>query len=585
MRANDRVADALAEFAELLAISGGNGFRVRAYEKAARNVREYPVDLDDVEPGALTGIPNVGASIAAKIQQWRDSGRIAELDDLRAQVPGGVRALLGVPGLGPRRAHQVYQQLGVASVPELLDAAHRHRLRTLRGWGSKREDNLCHQVRRAGQAGGRVQLPVALSVAEEVLAMVRALPGVVRASPAGSLRRMCETVGDVDILVAADDPVPVMESVCAAPLVASVLAAGPTRCSVLTRPGLQVDLRVVGPRVWGAALQYFTGSKAHNVRLRAIAIRHGLKLSEYGLFRVGPDADGEGPPVAAATEEQVYACLGLAWIPPTLREDRGEVEAAEAGCLPRLVERADLRGDLHLHTTLTDGLADLDQMVAAAAAHGYRYCAVTDHAPLLAMQRMTADKALAQRAQIRALNARLAGITVLHGSELNIQPDGSLDWESAFLAGFDVLIASIHSQFAMSRDDMTRRLIRAIENPYVNVIGHPTARSIGHRPPIDFDADAVFAAAARHTTALEINSFPDRLDLSDQLARRAAGHGVRFAISTDAHAVRHLDNVRFGVATAQRGWIEPHLVINTWPLADLRRFLTQQRPAAERSAS
>ena len=312
MRANDRVADVLAEFAELLAISGGDGFRVRAYEKAARNVREYPVDLDDVEPGALTGIPNVGASIAAKIQQWRDSGRIAELDDLRAQVPGGVRALLGVPGLGPRRAHQVYQELGVASVPELLDAAHRHRLRTLRGWGSKLEDNLCHQVRRAGQAGGRVQLPVALSVAEEVLAMVRALPGVVRASPAGSLRRMCETVGDVDILVAADDPVPVMESVRAAPLVASVLAAGPTRCSVLTRPGLQVDLRVVAPQVWGAALQYFTGSKAHNVRLRGIAIRHGLKLSEYGLFRVGPDAGGAGPPVAAATEEQVYACLGLA---------------------------------------------------------------------------------------------------------------------------------------------------------------------------------------------------------------------------------------------------------------------------------
>ncbi|HUO38294.1 MAG TPA: PHP domain-containing protein, partial [Mycobacterium sp.] len=327
----------------------------------------------------------------------------------------------------------------------------------------------------------------------------------------------------------------------------------------------------VSAAVWGAALQYFTGSKAHNIRIRELAVRAGLKLSEYGLFRVDNDQL-----LASTDEAEIYAKLGLPWIPPVLREDRGEVEAALEGHLPDLVEVADIIGDLHTHTNLTDGLASPDDMVAAAARHGYRYCAVTDHAPLLAMQRMTRDKALQQRTALPEL-ARRHRIEVLHGSELNIAADGSLDWDDEFLASFDILVASVHSDFDQTREEMTRRLITAIEHPYVNIIGHPTTRLLGRRPPIDFDVDAVFAAAAGTGTALEINAFPDRLDLGDELVRHARERGVVFAIDTDAHAVRHLDYIRYGVAVAQRGWVSADEVINTWPLDRLRGFLAKGR--------
>ncbi len=573
MRSNDLAADALDELAELLAISGGDPFKVRAYEKAARAVREYPLEIDTLDAHGLDAIPSVGSRIAAKIKELCATGTISELEELRAHVPAGLRACLGVPGLGPRRAHQVYDELGISSLPELLDALHEHRLQRLKGWGPKVEDNVLRAISDASQAGGRVPLPSALAVAEEVLAAVSAVPGVTQACPAGSLRRMKETIGDVDILVAGTDPDAVMRALCTAPFVTRVLSHGPTRSSVVTTRGLQVDLRVVDPDAWGAALQYFTGSKEHNVRLRAIARRRGLKLSEYGLFLVDDDTL-----LVSRTEEEVYDRLDLPWIPPTLREDRGEVDAAQDGRLPTVIELRDIRGDLHLHTDLTDGLATLDDMVAAARSHGYRYCAITDHAPLLSMQRMTLEKALAQRAAIRQLAVR--DVAVLHGSELNIQPDGSLDWDDATLAGFDVLVASVHSHFRQSPEEMTRRLVRAMENPYVNVIGHPTGRSLGRRAPVEFDHDEVFRAAARTGTALEINAFPDRLDLNDELARRARDLGVRFVINTDAHAVRHLDHMRFGVATAQRGWVEPAQVVNTWSLRQLQHFLRRKREGA-----
>jgi DNA polymerase (family 10) len=380
---------------------------------------------------------------------------------------------------------------------------------------------------------------------------------------------MCETIGDIDLLVASTRPADAMDAFATSPLVANVSARGSTKCTATTTKGVHVDLRVVAPQVWGAALLYFTGSKAHNIHLRRIAQHLGLKLSEYGLERIDTSSS-----VAAATEEEIYGHLGMPWIPPTLREDRGEIQAALHDDLPRLVETKDIRGDLHVHTDLTDGLASLEDMVDAARRHRYRYVAITDHAPLLHMERMTDEKALAQRRVLRTLQPK-AGLTLLHGSELNIQPDGSLDWDDEFLAGFDVLVASIHSHFTMSRDEMSKRLIRAIEHPAVNIIGHPTARSIGHRPPIEFDAEAVFEVAARAGTALEINSFPDRLDLNDELARLAQDHGVVFAISTDAHSTRHLDNIRYGVATAQRGWIRPENVINTWPLGKLRTFFAK----------
>lgn len=558
----------LQEFAELLAICGGDAFKVRAYEKAARAVAGYPSEIADLGETGLEAIPNVGAHLARKIIEFRESGSVQELDELRTQVPAGLRTLLAVPGLGPRRARQVYDELGIASVSELLGALHDQRLRALRGWGPRSEANLAQAIHEAQSGGGRIHLDVALDLAQEMLGELTALPWVQRAAYAGSLRRMRETVGDIDLLVTSQRPIEVMQAFCSSPRVARVLAHGPTKASALTTKGVQVDLRVVDPAVWGAALMYFTGSRPHNIHIRTLAVRAGLKLSEYGLFEAE-----SGRQLAAATEEDIYARLGLPWITPTLREDRGEIEAAIDGRMPDLVQEHDIRGDLHVHTNLTDGVASLAEMVAAARDRGYAYCAITDHAPQLYMQRMTTDKMLAQRRQIRDLE-QTAGIALLHGTELNIAPDGSLDWDDEILAGFDVVVASVHSQLRQPKDQMTTRLLRAISNPHVDIIGHPTARLIGHRPPIDADLDEIFAAAARTGTALEINSFPDRLDLDDELIARARHAGVKFAISTDAHAVPHLGYLRFGVATAQRGWAGPAEVINTYPLAKLRRFLS-----------
>jgi DNA polymerase (family 10) len=354
--------------------------------------------------------------------------------------------------------------------------------------------------------------------------------------------------------------------------VAQVQAKGETKSSILTRSGLQVDLRVVPLEAWGAAMIYFTGSKAHNVRIREMAVRAKLKLNEYGLF----DA-GTGDLIAAESEGDVYGHLGLPYIEPTLREDRGEVEAALAGELPKVITLEQIRGDLHTHTNLTDGLATLERMLEAAAAKGYAYYAVTDHAPNLAMQRMTDEKMLAQREEVQRLRSRFEGMTILHGTELNIDPDGEVDWDEDFLSGFDLTVASVHSHFGQSRDEMTRRVIRAMENPRVNVIGHLTTRKIGRRDPVDLDLDAVFAAAARTGTALEINAYPDRLDLRDEHVQLARHHGAKFAIDTDSHAVVHLDHLRYGVGVAQRGWVTKDDVINAWPLTKLRRFLRKGR--------
>lgn len=574
-RSNELVAEALGELSELLAITGEDQFRVRAYEKAARSVAEYPLDVDTLDEKALDDIPAVGSHIATKIRELLASGRLSELDDLRARVPAGLRSLLDVPGLGPKRARQVYEELGVSSLPELLDALHQEKLRGLKGWGPTSEQNLRRAMAQAQQAGGRMQLGVAVGIAEELAGDLRELPEAQSVAYAGSLRRMCETIGDIDLLVASDHPEAVMECFAHLPLVEEVASAGRTKSTALTTKGVHVDLRVVDPKVWGAALLYFTGSKAHNIHLRRIAQRHDMKLSEYGLERTE-----DSSVVAAGTEEDIYAALGMSWVPPPLREDRGEIELALEGELPCLVEVSDLRGDLHMHTNLTDGVSSLEEMVDASVARGYEYVAITDHAPLLYMERMTAEKALEQRQRLSALQERV-GIALLHGSELNILPDGSVDWDEGFLAGFDVLVGSVHSHFTMSRREMTKRLIAAVENPQVNIIGHPTSRSIGRRQPIEFDAKAVFDAAARAGTAFEINSFPDRLDLDDELARLAQDRGVRLAISTDAHSTRHLDNIRYGVGTAQRGWILPENVINTWPLERLRAFM-DKRCAATR---
>ncbi|MFE4974121.1 DNA polymerase/3'-5' exonuclease PolX [Kitasatospora sp. NPDC056651] len=567
-RLNDQVRELLQEYADLINITGGDAFRARAYEKAARAVGGHPGDLAGLDLKGLQQIPGVGRSTAEKIAEFLSSGRITALETLRAAIPAGVREMMAVPSVGPKRALALYRDLGIASVDDLAAAAGADRLSGLPGFGERSGEKILHGIELMRQSGGRTLLDTATELADQLVAALSAAPGCTRCAYAGSLRRMRETVGDIDVLATAEDSAPLMAALVELPHVAEVIGSGPTKTSVRTTQGVQVDLRVVPEEDWGAALVYFTGSKAHNIKLRTMAVRAGLKLSEYGLF----EADG-GAKVVSETEDEVYAALGLPWIAPPLREDRGEIEAALNGELPDLVQESDLRGDLHSHTDLTDGLAGLAEMVDTAAARGYSYFAVTDHAPNLVMQRMTDEKMLAQREQLRQLADRHKKLRLLHGTELNIDPDGGVDWPPEFLAGFDVCVASVHSHFGLDRAAQTRRLVRACENPYVHVIGHLTTRRIGSRGPIDVDLDAVFEAAARTGTAIEINSSPQRLDLRDEDVLRARRHGVRFAIDSDAHATGHLAYPRFGVGTAQRGWLTAEDVVNTWTWQKLKHFL------------
>jgi DNA polymerase (family 10) len=577
-RVNDEIAALFNEYADLLHITGGDAFRARNYEKAARAVAGYSGDIAQLDAAGLRQVPGVGPSIAGKIGEYQRTGTIKAVEELRAQVPAGVLQLTRIPALGPKRALQLYQELGISSVSELTAAIKAGRLQDLKGFGAKSEEKLLRGIELLERGSGRVLLNVATDTATAMVAAISAVPGCLRCTWAGSLRRMRETTGDIDILAAADDSAPLMAAFTGLPEAAEIIAAGSAKTSIRTTAGLQVDLRVVPPDCWGAALQYFTGSKEHNVAVREIAVRKKLRLSEYGLF----DTES-GELIVSRTEEEVYRRLGMDWIPPTLREDTGEVRAALRGELPDLVTQEQILGDLHTHTSLTDGVASLEDMVAAAASRGYQYYAVTDHAPNLSMQRMTTEKMLAQRDQVRDLAGRLAAtangqpMELLHGTELNIAPDGTVDWPAEFLDGFDLCVASVHSHFGQSRQEMTARFIRACENPCVHIIGHPTARKIGRRPPVDLDFAELFLACARTGTALEVNSHPDRLDLPADHIRAAKDAGVKFSIDSDAHSTAHLANLKYGIGQAQRGWLTPDDVINTWPLPRLREFLRKGR--------
>jgi DNA polymerase (family 10) len=571
-RANDAVEAALFEYSELLSIVTDDRFKPRAYEKAARAVGGYPADLDGMELAEILAIPGVGKSIGEKVEEFLRTGSMAGLEELRTKIPPGVREMTAIAGLGPKKAMVLYRELGISDVEELRRALDAGQLAGLKGFGARSEENIRRGIQRLSQQSGRALISAAMDLAEYFLERLGGREDVQRIEFAGSLRRMAETIGDVDLLAASEDPEAVMEAFTGVGIVERVIAKGDKKTSVMTRKGLQVDLRIVPLEAWGAAMIYFTGSKAHNIRIREMAVRKGLKLNEYGLFRAK-----SGTLIVAQAEEEVYAKLGLPWIPPTLREDRGEIEAALDGTLPEVLLQKQLRGDLHTHTKLTDGLATLEQMLDAASEMGYAYYAVTDHAPNLFMQRMTDEKMLAQREQLRALQDRYPKMALLHGSELNIDAEGNVDWGPKFLEGFDVTVASVHSHFTQSKDEMTRRIIRAMENPYVNIIGHPTARMINKRQPVEFDLDEVFRAAARTGTALEVNGYPDRLDLKDEHILWAKRHGAKFAVDTDSHATTHLANIRYGVGSAQRGWLTKDDVINAWPLAKLKTFLRKGR--------
>jgi DNA polymerase (family X) len=580
--ANEDLRRQFAEIATLLQLRGADRFRVRAYERAADAIAAATVDLSAIPRGELASIDGIGASTAEKIAEHLDSGRIGMLEELRAAVPPGLLQLVRVPGLGPKTARQLHEALGIDSIEALEAAIEAQQLRTLPGLGPKTEDNLRESIRRIGaKDSGRIPAADALGIAEELCGRLRALPEALEVAYAGSLRRMRDTIGDIDVLVASSEPAPVMEALRTSDLVKEILAAGEKKTSVLTVRDLQVDLRVVEPEAWGAALVYFTGSKAHNIRVRERAVRRDLILNEYGLHRrVVDDESGTastGERLASRTEEDVYAALGMAFVPAPMREDTGEVDAAASGTLPAVVTLEDVRGDLHGHSDWSgDGKASLEAMVEAAQARGYAYWAVTDHAEDLTINGISKEQMLARREAIAALQER-TGMRILDGAELNIGIDGSLDYDRDFLLTFDWCVASVHTLMQRPQAEQTERIIAAMQHPAVHAIGHPTGRKVGVRPGYEIDLDAILEAARETGTALEVNASPRRLDLSGDMVRRAVAAGVQLAISCDAHAVGDLASMRYGVATAQRGWATPGDVLNCRDLDGLLAFTAAKR--------
>jgi DNA polymerase (family 10) len=571
---NAAIAEGFAAVADLLEIRGENPFRVRAYRRAAQTLESLSEEVAAVAArGALEGIPGIGKDLAGKIQEFLASGRIAYLEELRREIPAGVVDLMAIPGVGPKTAKLLFDRLGVDGLDRLEAAARGGELGGLPGIKAKTIANILKGIEVVRRGRERMPIGRALPLAETLVAALKAGPAVDRIEVAGSVRRRRETVKDLDLLVTSTDPAAVMARFVAHPEVREVLAHGETKSSVLLRAGIQADLRVVEPAAFGAALQYFTGSKGHNVRTRELANRRGLKLSEYGVFR-----EADGARVAGATEAEVYGALGLPWIPPELREDLGEVEAAQGGRLPRLIELADLRGDLHLHTTWSDGTNSLAEMVEAARARGHEYMLVSDHSKSTGVAGgLSEERLLEQVREIRALRRRGERVRVLAGCEVDVRADGSLDYPDAVLAQLDLVIATVHSGFKMTREQMTARIVRALQNRHVRCLAHPTGRLLGARAGYEVDLEAVIRAAVERGVALEINASPERLDLNDLHARQAKEAGARLVINTDAHAIPHLDHLAYGVAVARRAWLTPADVVNAMPLRELEAWLRRDR--------
>jgi len=565
----------LAELAKLTSLDEGSpqAFKVRAYENAIAGIEAHPGDLDGLSKAQLVEIKGVGASTADKILELGATGTVAKLEALRALYPPQFVELTKIPGLGPKTLKMLRSELGVEDVEGLKRAIDAEQLRQLPGLGEKSEEKIKRAVERLGLHGKdrRTPLVEAFGFAQSLAARIRAVDGVVDAVPCGSMRRFSETVGDVDIVVGATSPERVHDAVLAFPEVAEVVGSGGTKTSFLTREGLQVDVRTVAPDQIGSALLYFTGSKAHNIQLRQKAIDAGMLLSEYGLF--------EGDRVVASrTEAEIYQSLGMRWVPPTLREGGGEVEAALTGDLPDLVTREAIRGDLHYHSDRSgDGRSSVSEMVEAAMGAGYEYIVFTDHGEDLAINGSSRELMLEHRERIRALDDATPGIRVLFGCELNIGPDGELDYDPDFRLEFDYCVASIHSHFDMPADRQTARILRALADPAVNAIGHLSGRYVGRRPGVELDVAAVLEGLAVTGVALEINGALDRLDATTEVARLAMAAGVDFVIDTDSHHVSDLRRMEYGVLYAQRAWVTRDRVVNTWPTADFLQWMVRRR--------
>ncbi len=560
---NKEIAQRFAELADLLEFKDENAFKVRSYRRVARVLEDLSEDVAELaEKGTLEDLPGVGEATAKKIAEYLETGRIRRLEEAREGVPEGIAEVLGIQGVGPKKAAMLFKELGIGSVDELEEAAREHRLRDLPGMGEKTEQNILRGIRIARSGTERMRLDVALDAAAMVIDHLEGKQGLVsRITPAGSLRRRRETIGDVDLLAVGDDPAAIIDEFTSGPYVADVLLAGETKASVVVEgdPHPQVDLRVVDADEFGSALQYFTGSQAHNINLRGLAKKRGMKISEYGLFE-GDDR------IASAEEEDIYRALDMALIPPELREDQGEIEAALDGSLPDLVEPDDIRGDFHVHSDWSDGRNTIEEIAEAARERGLRFVAITDHSRSLTVANgLTEERVREQIEQIERVNRSLSDLQVLAGSEVDIRSDGSLDLPDDLLAELDVVIAAIHTGFKQPRRQITDRLVAAAEHPHVDIIAHPSGRLIGRRDPYDLDVPELIRACARTGTALEINANPERLDLTDGYCRMARAQGVRLAIGSDAHGVEALRLIDLGVAVARRGWLEKDDVLNTRP--------------------
>ena len=568
---NKGIADIFTAIADILDIEGENPFRVRSYRNAARTIEDLSQSLESmVKTGMdLEEIPGIGKSIREKIEEIISTGKCHFLEELRAQVPAGLTEFLKLEGLGPKKVKVLYDQLGVDSVDRLEKAAQAGRLRNLAGMGLKTEEKILKSIEKYRAGMGRFKLSVGFIYAQALLEYLKGVPGVRRLDPAGSFRRRKETIGDLDILAICARGCQIMDRLAKYGEVAEIIAKGETKSSVRLQCGLQVDVRVLEEESYGAALHYFTGSKAHNVAIRDRAKELGLKISEYGVFRSQDDKR-----ISGAKEEDIFKAVGLPLIPPELREDRGEIQAAEQGMLPRLIELSDIRGDLQMHTTATDGKNSIAEMAQKAKEMGYDYIAITDHSQAVRVAGGLDEKGLARHLkEIDKVDAQVSGFRLLKGVEVDILPDGSLDLQDDILKECDVVLASVHSRFNMEEKEMTQRIVKALKNPNVNILAHPTGRLILEREAYKVNLKEVFQAALDYGVVLEINAYPDRLDLRDVDARMAKEMGAKLAISTDAHSAAQLAMMKFGVFTARRGWIEAKDVINTLPLEKMRKIL------------
>lgn len=564
---NVEFAKIFFEIAEFLEIEGENPFKIRAYQRAALNIEGLSKNLEDIykQGGlkALEDIPGIGERIAAKIEEIIKKGRLELHQRLLKKFPADFLEMIRIPGMGPKTVMMLYKKQGIDSLSMLEQAAKFGKLRALPGMGEKKEANILKGLELLKRSSGRYLLVDALAYANQMTQYLKFRAPVDQIIHCGSLRRMQETVGDIDILVTSKRPSAVMNVFTKFPGSKRVLAKGESRSSIILENDMQCDVRVVAPEEFGSAAHYFTGSKMHNIKIRETALKMGLKVSEYGVFK------GKKR-IAGKTEDEVFKAIGLPFIEPELREDRGEIEAGYDGTLPHLIGYSDIKGDLHVHSNWTDGQNSIEEIAQKAMQRGYQYVAITDHSKAVKIAGGLTEKELKkQHHEIDLVNKRLKGIKVLKGCEVDILPDGNLDFDDEILKDLDVVLASVHSNFKMNRDDMTRRVVRALENPYVDIFTHPTGRIINEREPYEIDLEAVFRAAVKNNKAIELNSYPSRLDLNDAHCRRAKQLGVKISINTDSHFKDQLDFIFFGVATARRGWIEKGDVINTQPLKSL----------------